>query len=86
MILEVTTGATPTYRNQPNIFSPILTHRSSPNRHISFGSHCAALAHSILDSSPTIAYMCKFMDKKGSVTMLAAKGSAGIAPEVNVRN
>ena len=29
--------------------------------------------------------VCKYMDENGSAAMLAAKGSAGVAPEVNPR-
>ena len=30
--------------------------------------------------------VCKYVDQKGSTAMLAAQRSAGVAPEVNMRN
>ena len=31
-------------------------------------------------------YMCKYVDQKGLVAILAVKKSVGVAPEVNLRN
>ena len=31
-------------------------------------------------------YVCKYLDQKGSAALLTTKRSAGVAPEVNLRN
>ena len=31
-------------------------------------------------------HMCRYVDRNGSATMLTAESSAGVAPEVNLRN
>ena len=41
-------------------------------------------AHSIFGLSPTSAY--KYMDQRGSATMLAITRSADVGPEVNLTN
>ena len=33
-----------------------------------------------------VPHLCKYVDQKGSAAMLAIKSSAGVAPELNLRN
>ena len=44
------------------------------------------LAGLILDSGPTCVLVCKYVDQTGPATILVAKRSAGVTPEVNLGN
>ena len=49
-----------------------------------YSAHCAA--HVIPSSSPTNGHVYTHEDQISSAAMLAVKRSAGVAPELNLRN